>query len=82
MRIIGYIPHPVVKITVFQLNMKYSIKLELGFLEQTYKVRESDMVNGFGAVVKLVDEAFMDQCLKRFEDMQADLGAAFKRMAT
>jgi len=79
MRIIGHIPHPVVKITVFHLNMKYAVKLELATLEQTYKIRESDEINGLASIAKLTDEAFIDQCLDRFHRMSKDLGEAFSR---
>jgi len=80
MRIIGYIPHPIAKITVFQLNMKFAVKLEMGFMEQSFKVRESDTITGFDSVAKLVDEEFIESCLERFHRMNADLGSAFKRL--
>ena len=35
------------KITVFTMNMKYSVKLEMGQMEQTYKINESDDIKGF-----------------------------------
>ncbi len=80
MRIIGQIQHSVLKITVFQLNMKYAVKLEAGLMEQTYKIRESDRINGLAAVEELIDEAFTDACLARFAVMNSDLGDAFKRL--
>ena len=46
MRIIGHIPHPVMKITVFVMDMKFAVKLEIGLMEQTYKLRESDQIKG------------------------------------
>lgn len=79
MRIIGTIPHPVLKITVFQLNMKFAVKLEAGLMEQTYKLRESEQINGLDAVSRLVDEAFTEACLQRFREMNADLGNALRR---
>ncbi|MCB0705659.1 MAG: hypothetical protein KDC34_10135 [Saprospiraceae bacterium] len=42
MRIIGEIPHLRLKITVFQMNEKLSIKLEDGLLEQIYKFRKGE----------------------------------------
>lgn len=37
MRIIGYIEHPGMKITVFKTDTRISVKFETGFYEQTYK---------------------------------------------
>ena len=80
MRIISHIHHPVLKITVFQLTMKYAIKLEVGLMKQTFKVRESDRIIGLSAIQELVDESFTEDCLARFADMNKDLGSAFKRL--
>lgn len=80
MRILGNIPHPVVKITVFQLNMKYAVKLEAGLMEQTYKLRESENIRGLEDIARLLDDDFIEACLIRFREMNADLGAAFRRL--
>lgn len=79
MRIIGHIPHPVVKITVFQLSMKYAVKLEAGLMEQTFKLRESEAITGLDAISRLTDGPFIESCLKRFAEMNADLSAAYER---
>jgi hypothetical protein len=42
MRIVGYIEHPVLKITVMQMNNRFVLKLEANMLEQTYKFHEDD----------------------------------------
>ena len=42
MRIVGQIEHPVIKITVMQMNNRYVLKLEANMLEQTYKFNEDD----------------------------------------
>ena len=39
MRILGYIDHPVVKITVFKMDNKFSVKFESIHYEQTFKFR-------------------------------------------
>lgn len=82
MRIIGEIPHPVMKITVFAMNMRYSIKLEMGTLEQTYKLRESDYINGFEDIYKIVDDTFLGNCMRRFKEMNEDLIGIFERNIT
>lgn len=61
MRIIGNIDHPVLKITVFKMENKISIKFESGLYEQTYKFRTGDGMETFEDVEKLVDSAFLER---------------------
>lgn len=81
MRIIGHIPHPVMKITVFVMDMKFAVKLEAGLLEQTFKFRESEQIKNLEDIKAMLDAAFLESCLSRFEQMHQDLGAAFRRVA-
>lgn len=79
MRIVGNIPHPALKISVFKMNMKWAVKFEGGLLEQTYKFRESDALNSLEAIEKLVDEKLVDDVMVTFKSMNNHLGACFKR---
>lgn len=66
MRIIGELPHPTMKITVFKMGDKLSIKFEKHLLEQIYKFREgSSSLETFEDVVK----AFSDATLSRVESI-------------
>ena len=69
MRIIGQIDHPNMKITVFKMDNKLSIKFELGLYEQTFKFRESEYMQDVGDAEKLVDAAFVGEVLKNFNAM-------------
>jgi hypothetical protein len=66
MRIIGEIQHPTLKITVFKMDNKLSVKFETGLYEQTFKFRESNELNNFESVQKLVDEQFVSAVLENF----------------
>lgn len=79
MRVVVEIPHPHMKITVFSWNGKYLIKLEKGFLEQTYKISEMDVM-GKEEIRKLLDDTFMVNALQRFSEMGRDLQAAHSRL--
>ncbi len=80
MRHVADIPHPAVKITLLAWNGKFLLKLEQGSLEQTYKVAELDLLTGTDAEVReLLDEEFLAAAIARFQDMRADLQAAFER---
>lgn len=71
MRIIATIPHPVVKISVFQMNSKYLIKMELGSFEQTYKIPE-DEINSIEDIERVCTGEFMNNVIGRFEAMRND----------
>lgn len=45
MRVVREINKPNVKITIFNWNGKFLIKFEQGYLEQTYKVDELDLIS-------------------------------------
>lgn len=73
MRIIGYIDHPILKITIFQMENKFSVKLESGLLEQTYKFRTGEGINNLEDIRRLVDEEFLEAVLEemgRMRDIQ------------
>ena len=78
MRQLAVIAHPEAKITLFNWNGKYLIKLEKGQLEQTYKVSELDLTSEED-IHLLLDEEFMRAAVSRFAAMQQDLQAAFDR---
>ncbi len=59
MRIVGYIDHPVFKITVFRMDTRISVKFEDRDLEQTYKFRINDQLNSLQEVKNLVAGDFI-----------------------
>ncbi len=79
MRIIGNIDHPVMKITVFKMDNKLSVKFETGLYEQTFKFRESNELTDFNAIQRLVDEHFMQQVLENFAKLHQIKNAALGR---
>lgn len=70
MRIIGYIEHPVMKITVFKMDNRLSVKFETGMHEQTYKFREEDAVQNLEDVRRIADETFQEAVLQVFKTMR------------
>ncbi|MCX6312343.1 MAG: hypothetical protein NT084_11995 [Bacteroidetes bacterium] len=79
MRIVGNIPHPDIRITVFHMNEKYMVKLEAGPMEQVFKF-DQEKYPGFDAIKKLVDEVFISNALKRFNEMFLEMRSAEERM--
>ncbi|MFM7859714.1 MAG: hypothetical protein ACKO96_49235 [Flammeovirgaceae bacterium] len=75
MRVVGEIPHPEIKITLFHWNNRYLIKLEAGMFEQTFKVSEFD-VSSEENLKEIVSETFVTQAIDRFNDMAKSLQQA------
>ncbi|CAN5601270.1 hypothetical protein BH23BAC1_BH23BAC1_09160 [soil metagenome] len=72
MRVVKEVPYPDVKITIFNWNNKYLVKLEQGLLEQTFKISELDVTSDEDIQIML-DDNFMQSALTRFKDMQQSL---------
>ncbi len=79
MRIVGQIEHPFIKITILQMNERFAIKLEDNLLEQTYKFNEDDKLRTFQHMEKMVDQTFLDECIKRFLEMNRSRGETYQR---
>ena len=77
MRVVGEIPHPDCKITIFHWNNRYLIKLEAGLLEQTFKVSEYD-VTSEDDLKKILSEEFIQKALQRFQDMYTSLKSSME----
>lgn len=78
MRIVGQIPHPDLRITVFQMNDKFIVKLEAGPMEQTFKF-DQQKYPGFEAVKKLIDAEFLRKAHARFNEMFLEMKASMER---
>ena len=79
MRIVGEISHHECKITLLSWNNRYLIKIEQGFMEQTFKVNQFDLLQE-SDLHKLLDDAFISECLERFNDMNKTMQTAMKRL--
>lgn len=72
MRIVGEIPHPDCRITLFYWNNRYLIKLERARLEQTFKVEEYEVENE-SDLRSLLSEDFIKESIDRFDAMEQSL---------
>jgi hypothetical protein len=79
MRIVGEIPHPECRISLLSWNNRYLIKVEQGFLEQTFKINQFDIIQE-SDLNKVIDEQFVRECVDRFLEMSNSLRAAMARM--
>lgn len=75
MRVVGSIPHPEIKITIFQWNNRFLLKLEWGLFEQTYKIDEYEF-NSDEEVKTILTPDFLEEALSRFQEMAKSLQKA------
>lgn len=68
MRVVGRVPHPSITITLFEYNEKFTIKLEAGPMEQSYKIA-TETVGNVADLQKLADSVFLNECLEHFNAM-------------
>lgn len=64
MRIIGELPHHTLKITVFKMNDKVSIKFEDQLIEHIVKFRPGSSIDSYEDVKAIVSEKFKDEILE------------------
>ena len=60
MRILGHIEHPTLKITVFKMDNRLSVKLESGLYEQTFKFRSGEGIDNLDDVRNFIDAGFIE----------------------
>lgn len=80
MRIIGYVEHPNLKITLFKLNNRLSVKFESGLYEQVYKIRESEQINNTESLQKIIDKEFIKAVEEDFVKMHQRIIGAIQKI--
>jgi hypothetical protein len=76
MRIIGSIPHPTLKISVFKSDNRISVKFENARYEQTFKLGDEEHFKSLENLEKWADATLLEQVQTHFRLMhQAALEA-------
>ena len=70
MRIVGDIPHPHYKITVFEMNQRLSLQVEDGDLQQLYKFADG-VADHYSDVVAMISDLFLTRVDNVFNHMKA-----------
>lgn len=69
MRIVGEIPHPVYKITLFHHQERYSLQIEYGLYTQIFRIRSQPGMEQPHEVLQMADQHLLDGCLDLFGRM-------------
>lgn len=79
MRIIGSIEHPTLKISVFKMDNRLSVKFENGLYEQTFKLGADERLSTVEAVAQWADSVLLADIQSNFQRMHQARMAAFER---
>ncbi len=80
MRILGYLPHPYLKITVFKMDTRLTVKFETEYCEAAFKFRTDDYLQSIEDVQRLVDPTFLAAVEQMVARMEGDGAAALARV--
>jgi hypothetical protein len=72
MRIVKELKKGDTRISIFAWNNKYLLKFEQGFVEQTFKVDESEILEE-SDIENFISGSFLVEVEKRFEEMHKSL---------
>ncbi len=81
MRIIGHIEHPRLKITVFKMDNRLSLKIEDEYAEETFKFRQQEGLSTLEDVQRLADDSFLKATEQRLLQMRRQAADALARIA-
>ena len=73
MRIVATIPHPEMRVSIFQMNQKYILKLEWGPLEQSFKWDEYDFSSLEEFTESVTNSSLFENSMQRFRAMLNEL---------
>jgi len=79
MRIIGTISHPVLKISVFKMDGRVSVKFENAGYEQTFKLGDDERYGDLESVGRWADTALIESVLARMAELHQSRLAADAR---
>ncbi len=72
MRVVKEVTRGEIRVSIFSWNSKYIFKYELGPMEQTFKVSETDILEE-SELESFLEGDFLEEVKRRFEEMGAAL---------
>ena len=72
MRVVKEVTLGEIRVSIFSWNSKYIFKYELGPMEQTFKVSETDILEE-SELERFLDGEFLEEVKHRFEEMGESL---------
>ena len=72
MRVVKEVTLGEIRVSIFSWNSKYILKYELGPMEQTFKVSETDILEE-SELASFLEGEFLEEVQKRFKEMGESL---------
>ncbi len=72
MRVVKEVTRGEIRVSIFSWNSKYIFKYELGPMEQTFKVSETDILEE-SELERFLEGDFLEEVKRRFEEMGESL---------
>lgn len=72
MRVVKEVTRGEIRVSIFSWNSKYIFKYELGPMEQTFKVSETDILEE-AELEDFLEGEFLEEVQRRFEEMGESL---------
>ena len=72
MRVVKEVTRGEIRVSIFSWNSKYIFKYELGPMEQTFKVSETDILEE-SELESFLEGDFLEEVKRRFEEMGESL---------
>ncbi len=82
MRVIGYIEHPTLKITVFATDNRFPVQFENGNQAQIYRLRKGQGMENLQDVKAFVDAAFCQAVATTMSQMGKIEAMAYQRWSS
>ncbi len=79
MRIIDTIPHPLLKITVFKIDHRISVKFENADFEQTFKLGSDERYQNPEVLRQWIDDTLLAEVLRLMKELRRIRQAADQR---
>ncbi|NJN41109.1 MAG: hypothetical protein HC811_01530 [Flammeovirgaceae bacterium] len=67
------------KVSIYHWNNRYLIKLEMDWMEQTYKINQYDLTDE-SELDKILNPKFMNDAMTRFQGMSLSLQESLKSL--
>lgn len=82
MRVIGHIENTPFKVTVFKMDLRFTVKFEAGMYELAYRFPVTEQIDGLAAIQALITPAFVERVQGQFADMHQTALQALAEQAT
>lgn len=79
MRVIGYLPHPIMKVTVFETSDRFPVQFEDAYHSISCKFRKGTDLSSFADLQALIDPPFFEAMATQLQQIRSQEQALWAR---